>query len=249
MSRDPNDPSLCAWIGTPMPVGQAVLFALQIGRGMQYAAGRIPGLVHRDLKPGNVLVGADRLPGTDVNRLLVTDFGLIKILGENSVEVEDVHPVSSRYNQPTFTRHAGTDEYMAPEQWKGEPVGIYTDVYALGCILYEMISGKSAVEGATPEELQAAHCEGKLRPVPQDLLRPVSTFIEHSLTVDPKQRYQTWEDVTHALESLYEELGYGPVPRPAQSADENVEERRSRGFLQQCHGYILRPYWPGTGSH
>ena len=198
--------------------------------------GRSRGFVHRDLKPANVLVGADKLPGTDVNRLLVTDFGLIKILGENSVEVEDVHPVSSRYNQPLFTRHAGTYEYMAPEQWKGEPVGIYTDVYALGCILYEMISGKSAVEGATPEELQAAHCNGKLRPVPQDLLRPVSTFIEHSLTVDPKQRYQTWEDVTRALESLYEELGYGPVPRPAQSADENVEERRSKGSSNNAMG-------------
>ena len=66
--------------GRPLPVEQALLFALQVTRGMAHATAVIPGFVHRDLKPENVLIGVDTLPGTKVNRLRVTDFGLAAVL-------------------------------------------------------------------------------------------------------------------------------------------------------------------------
>jgi serine/threonine protein kinase len=68
------DASLRSWLitGHPLPSEQALLFALQIARGMQHATERIPGFVHRDLKPENILVGAEKLPGADINRLRVT---------------------------------------------------------------------------------------------------------------------------------------------------------------------------------
>src|SRR3990172_4695752 len=111
---------------------------------MQYATEKIPGFVHRDLKPENILVGTDKLPGTNINRLRVTDFGLAKTLavsGVNSI-IDDVSELKP--NQIQFTRGVGTPLYMAPEQWKGEPVGVFTDVYAFGCILAEMLTGIQA---------------------------------------------------------------------------------------------------------
>ncbi len=75
-----RDASLRAWItpGQPLPAEQALLIALQIARGMAHAAETIPGFVHRDLKPENVLVGADRLSNAAINRVRVTDFGLVQ---------------------------------------------------------------------------------------------------------------------------------------------------------------------------
>jgi serine/threonine protein kinase len=85
-----KDASLRSWLtpGQPLPVAQALLFGLQITRGMAQATAAIPGLVHRDLKPENVLVGSDRLSNVDINRLRVTDFGLAGVLlasGQESV--------------------------------------------------------------------------------------------------------------------------------------------------------------------
>src|SRR6185503_4527231 len=120
------DASLRSWLipGHPLPIEQALLFAIQIARGMQHATEKIPGFVHRDLKPENILIGADKLPGTDVNRLRVTDFGLAK-----AITIRDSDIVSTSTNKlelkPShiqFTRGVGTPLYMAPEQWKGEPV-------------------------------------------------------------------------------------------------------------------------------
>jgi serine/threonine protein kinase len=176
-----KDASLRSWLGAPMPVGQALLFALQIARGLQYAAEKIPGFVHRDLKPENVLVGVDKLAGTEVNRLRVTDFGLAAVLQKGSDQLQlDSDPVSMNSGHAsallavsrTQLTHGvvGTPLYMAPEQWKGEPVGVYTDVYALGCILYEMLTGQRAAVGKNISELQAAHCTGKLWPLPAGLL-------------------------------------------------------------------------------
>src|SRR5512147_825325 len=81
------DASLRSWLtpGHPLPIDQALLFALQIARGMQHATEKIPGFVHRDLKPENILVGSDKLPGTNINRLRVTDFGLVKTLASGDI--------------------------------------------------------------------------------------------------------------------------------------------------------------------
>ena len=82
-----RDASLRSWLtpGRPLPAEQALLIALQIVRGMAHAAATIPGFVHRDLKPENVLVGADRLSNAAINRVRVTDFGLVKGLRAEQV--------------------------------------------------------------------------------------------------------------------------------------------------------------------
>ena len=223
-----KDASLRSWMSAPMPVEQALLFALQIARGMQHAAEKIHGFVHRDLKPENVLVGADTLPGTNINRLRVTDFGLVKIVTDSAADVPDDNKDELKLNQVQFTQGAGSPLYMAPEQWKkGKPVGAYTDVYALGCILYDMLTGWRPPSGLHLNELPAAHFSGKLRPLPSNLPKPVYTFLERSLVAGVEKRYQAWKEVTTALEEVYAELGGERVPEQIGQADKNTAQRQS----------------------
>src|SRR5512147_2249047 len=107
------DASLRSWLipRRPLPIEQALLFALQIARGMQHASEKIPGFVHRDLKPENILVGADRLPGTNINRLRVTDFGLVKTIVDSDVSGKASNEEKIKPDQIQFTRGVGTPLY------------------------------------------------------------------------------------------------------------------------------------------
>ena len=152
------DASLRSWLtpGRLLAVDQALLFALQIVRAMKHATTMIPGFVHRDLKPENVLVGVDRLPGWAVNRVRVTDFGLAAVL-EGAAWPASGDAQSADVRRTQLTRGAvGTPLYMAPEQWAGEPVSEQTDMYALGCILFEMLNGEQAVDGRSLTDLERA---------------------------------------------------------------------------------------------
>jgi serine/threonine protein kinase len=120
---------LRAWLGHPkLTLSVAVEMALQIAQGMQYAVRKVPGLLHRDLKPANILVNGEA-------RAMVTDFGL--------VHAEDAG--------------AGTPAYMAPEQWRAEKLDARTDIYAYGCVLYEMFTGHRMYSANSEHEWEAAH--------------------------------------------------------------------------------------------
>jgi serine/threonine protein kinase len=225
------DASLRPWLspGYPLPLEQALLFALQIARGMQHATEKIPDFVHRDLKPENILVGTDRLFRTNINRVRVTDFGLAKaMVGRGTPvivgDIDDLKP-----NKVQFTRGVGTPLYMAPEQWKGEPVGIYTDVYALGCILYEMLTGQPTARGNSISELRSTHCAGKLNHLPADEKFPTALrdLLRRSLALQSAERCQSWNDITVALERAYEshslEIAPDEVPLEAESLDRRKE--------------------------
>jgi streptogramin lyase len=101
----------------PLPPARAVALLGQIGEALD--AAHAAGIVHRDVKPHNILVEGDRA--------FLSDFGLAKALGESGV-------LSS-------TSIVGTAEYMSPEQWRGEEIGPGADVYSLGCVLYESLTG------------------------------------------------------------------------------------------------------------
>lgn len=206
----PDNVSLEPWMGAHMPVDRALLYTLQIARGMKYVVGRIPGLVHCDLKPGNVLVNADTLPGTHVNRLCVADFGLLRIVTE-----------SSRSDRDQSLLSLGTPEYMAPEQWMKQPVGIYTDVYALGCILYDMLTRRHTRQSETRATIKVSHLNGTLRPMTKEIYKPAVPFLQRSLSLKSMERYQTWDEVILTLEKVYESLDKGPVP--PESAEGGVD--------------------------
>ena len=116
--------SLSSWFipGQPFPVLQALIFALQIVRGMHYAAIRIPDFVHGNLKPENILVSGGRLSQMDVNRFRVTDFGLAAVLRAADVNKPALSEIDESAVAKTQSIHGvvGTPLYLSPEQWRGK---------------------------------------------------------------------------------------------------------------------------------
>jgi len=247
--QDREDASLRSWLppGHPLPVETALLFALQIARGMAHAAAVIPGFVHRDLKPENVLVGADRLAGTGVNRLRVTDFGLAAVLEVSGQGAEtsdqDIPPsspgsqVADPLRRTQLTRGiVGTPSYMAPEQWRGEGMSVAADVYALGCMLYEMVAGQRAVSGGSLAALERAHCMGQVQPLPGSIPGVVREMVQHCMAVEPVGRYGTWEKVEAALAGAYAKVVRRAVPKMQPAQKLNRAERVAVGWSYAAIG-------------
>lgn len=198
------DASLRSWLipGQPLPIEQALLFALQIARGMQHATEKIPGFVHRDLKPENVLVGVDKLQNTNINRLRVTDFGLATILKDEIGKIKN-NRNSNDFRHTKLTYGAvGTPLYMAPEQWKGEHVGVFTDIYAFGCILFEMLTGNYLANGKTINQLEEAHCNGNLNARSASLPEGIDTLLANCLELSSGKRYHDWGELIKTLETV-----------------------------------------------
>lgn len=203
----PN-PSLRAWLRPerPLPLQTALLFTLHIARGMRHATHKIVGFVHRDLKPENVLIGYDNLAR-------VTDFGLARTLSGMDETTAGQLPGPPRSFVRTRLTHgmAGTPLYMSPEQWTRQPLDERADIYALGCILYEMLTGRFAAMADSVEGVRAIHLSGRVAPPPSTTPRDVLVFLSRCMATDRNQRYRTWQQVEEALTAVYRPL-FGEVP-------------------------------------
>ena len=175
----------------PLPLRKAVHTAAQIARGL--AAAHDKHIAHRDLKPENVFVATD---GT----VKILDFGLARLTSESlpGSEAATMAPVTDAGTV------LGTVGYMAPEQVRGERSDHRADVFALGCILHEMLTGQRAFErGTAAETMTAILREEPLPPfsavsgVPLAVERIVSRCLEKR----PEERFQSARDLTFALES------------------------------------------------
>jgi serine/threonine-protein kinase len=167
--------------GTPQPVQRAAALVETLARAMHYAHER--GIVHRDLKPANVL-----LSGSDVK---ITDFGLAKLLIGGSGQTETGMLI-------------GTPSYMSPQQAAGNvrAAGPPIDIYALGAILYEMLTGRPPFRAESPvETLQQVQSLDPLAPrrLQPKLPRDIETICLKCLEKDPAGRYPTAEDLAEDL--------------------------------------------------
>jgi hypothetical protein len=187
----------------PMSVDEALVIARQIAESLE--AAHEQGIVHRDLKPANVKVRED---GT----VKVLDFGLAKALEATSA-TRSISP-SSMTMSPTVTTPAmtqlglilGTAAYMSPEQARGKMVDQRTDVWAFGCVLFEMLSGKRAFE-ADDVSLTLARVlerEVDLGALPASVPPRVRQVIGTCLRKDVRQRLHAMGDVRLALEGVFE---------------------------------------------
>jgi Tol biopolymer transport system component len=167
-----------------MPLDEARAIGMQIAAALEAAHER--GIVHRDLKPANVKVRPD---GT----VKVLDFGLAKAWEPPSAEHVDV-AASPTFTSPAMTRAGiilGTAAYMSPEQARGAPVDKRTDVWAFGCVLFEMLAGRHVFGGAgTVSDAIAAvlKSEPDWQAVPENTPPHIRSLLKRCLEKDPRRR-------------------------------------------------------------
>jgi eukaryotic-like serine/threonine-protein kinase len=178
-----------------VPLQDALPIAKQIADALEYAHER--GIIHRDLKPANVKV-------TPEGTVKVLDFGLAKAL-----DVDASSSTSNVSNSPTLTVAAtqagvilGTAAYMPPEQARGKAVDRRADIWAFGCGLYEMLTGKRLFEGETVSDTLAAVLtkEPEWDALPEGTPLRVKELIRRCLTKEPKQRLQAIGEARIAIE-------------------------------------------------
>jgi tetratricopeptide (TPR) repeat protein len=207
IGEEPFGPELSSWIrGKGLNLSLSLNFAIQFCSGMLHAQKKFEAMqrpfVHRDIKPSNIMVTRDRI-------VKVTDFGLVKAfqgLGENRQGA--FPPAQEEYKNLAFTRAGtflGTPGYMAPEQWLGEDIDCRADIYAFGCVLYEMLSGSSPFPSEAWYEYQMHHLESDPQPIP-GISRTLNALILKCLEKKADKRYSGFKEIQDELQDFYHAL-------------------------------------------
>jgi serine/threonine protein kinase/Tol biopolymer transport system component len=195
--------------GRPLPPSEALAFALQIGEALEAAHDN--GIVHRDLKPGNIKITPD-------GRIKVLDFGLAKIsAGDSGGWDADGTNDSTTVTLPA-TRVGvivGTPAYMSPEQAQGLPVDRRTDIFAFGCVLFEMLTGRRAFAGDSAAEVMSRvlQREPDWTLLPSGLPPAIERLLRVCLEKNPRLRRQSAGDVRVDLEHVRRAPGPEALPR------------------------------------
>jgi len=172
----------------PLPVTRCAQIAAAVADGL--AAAHAKGIVHRDIKPENIFI-------TDDGQVKILDFGLAR------TEVVGDEPTFSIHTQPGIA--VGTVGYMAPEQIRGRPCGPLSDVFSLGCVLYEMLTGHAPFAADTHAETTAAVLRD-VPPPPDELRRDVpkelGDVVMRCLAKDPANRFASAAALAAALRDL-----------------------------------------------
>jgi len=181
----------------PAPIHLAVDYARQILAAIRFAHRH--GIVHRDIKPHNVLVDGE-------GRLKVTDFGIARAGVSQMTEAGSI---------------IGTAQYLSPEQAKGAPVDQTSDLYSVGVVLYELLTGVVPFSGDTPVEIAMKH----LSTIPEppsakraDVPRDLDLVVMRALAKDPAERYQSAEEMDADLRRINRGVAISPVTEEAATA-------------------------------
>ncbi len=161
-------------------------FSMQIAKALEHAHSR--GIIHRDIKPHNIMILKD-------GSIKVADFGIVRIGSA----------------QNTLTREAlGSVHYISPEQAKGGHVDCRSDLYSLGVVMYEMLTGRTPYDGETPVSVAIQHINGGATP-PSELVEGIPRGIEqitmHAMEVNPDDRYASATEMLHDMEEFRKNPG------------------------------------------
>jgi serine/threonine-protein kinase len=197
--------------GRPLELKTAVLIGLQVSDALAAAHSR--GIIHRDIKSGNVMV-------TSSGQVKVLDFGLAKLLDEQQAATAGIH----RTELTEVGVPYGTATYAAPEQARGDRVDKRADIFSLGVLLYEMLSGTWPFRGKTTIDVRHAVLHDAPRPISEWRSSPIpprlQQIIDRALAKEPKDRFQNMEDFRNELRQVLQEIDSGAaayqgvVPEP-----------------------------------
>jgi len=170
----------------PLPVGDAIAFTREVLSALRFAHRK--GVVHRDIKPHNVMADAD-------GRLKVTDFGIARAGASQMTEAGSI---------------IGTAQYLSPEQARGAAVDQRSDLYSVGIVLYELLTGAVPFNGETPVEIAMRHLSDT--PQPPSMKRPeippdLDMIVLRALAKNPDDRFQTAAEMDAELERVAQGAG------------------------------------------
>jgi serine/threonine protein kinase len=218
-----------------LSVRKAVDYALQVAHGL--AAAHEKGIVHRDLKPENIFLTHD-------GRIKILDFGLAKL-------VESLDLSEDQANVPTRKLHTspgmilGTVGYMSPEQAMGNPVDYRSDIFSMGAVLYEMLTGQRAFARKSSVETLNAIIKEDAPEFPAGIsISPMlESVVQHCLEKKRERRFQSASDVAFALQTFY-----GPSGSTSAQPQLEAVGRRCRSAVATTFNSDLRCHLPPASS-
>lgn len=190
----------------PLPWDTVTNFTNQIASALDYAHGQ--GVIHRDLKPGNILVND--------SSVLLTDFGLAKIVQENTQSVS------------LTEGQAGTYNYIPPEIFNDQQAGPPADIYALGLVVYEMLTGSKLVDNTSTAAIIATHLKGVVidQPLPESVPPGVKEVLQTAVAINPTDRYASARLMAAALAGTATTAPKEPII-PEQKAPVEIAQEES----------------------
>jgi eukaryotic-like serine/threonine-protein kinase len=210
----------------PLPIGQAIAYTLEILDALRFAHRH--GIIHRDVKPHNILIGGERLK--------VTDFGIARAGASQMTEAGSI---------------MGTAQYLSPEQARGAPVTASSDLYSVAIVLYEMLTGKVPFSGDSAIEIAMKHLNelpkppSKIRPeIPEEL----DQVVLRALAKAPEDRYQTAEEFAEDLHRVEAGLPLAPETSEAATALLATPGATIGGMTQVLTGDATQVAPPRTGA-
>jgi beta-lactam-binding protein with PASTA domain/tRNA A-37 threonylcarbamoyl transferase component Bud32 len=206
----------------PLPIAQALAYTHEILEALRFAHRH--GIIHRDIKPHNILIG---------ERLKVTDFGIARAGASQMTEAGSI---------------MGTAQYLSPEQARGAPVTASSDLYSVGIVLYEMLTGKVPFNGDSAIEIAMKHLNDA--PKPPSKIRPeippeLDQVVLRALAKNPEDRYQSAEEFSEDLHRV--EAGLPLAPGTAEAATAlltGVTVAAADGSTEVLSGTALRTPQP-----